>query len=124
MENKHLSSVVPSHLKNEYHAMRAKKVNEQGLLVPFVELGNQFVSANRQDLPTCLFFDHSFWVLSVEKGIKAIDGQQPWPVMGSNILPYITEGCFDVHDFEDLEKTENWIKDNGLLEIYQKENYI
>jgi CMP-N,N'-diacetyllegionaminic acid synthase len=115
LENPELSSVVPSHIKNEYHPLRAKKINSDGLLVPFVELENRNISANRQDLESCIFFDHSFWVLSVANGIKVTDGQQPWPVMGNNILPYMTEGCFDVHDLEDLKRTEDWIIANGNL---------
>lgn len=115
LENPELSSVVPSHIKNEYHPLRAKKINSDGLLVPFIELENRNISANRQDLESCLFFDHSFWVLSVENGIRASDGQQPWPVMGNNILPYMTEGCFDVHDLEDIKRTEDWIIANGNL---------
>jgi CMP-N,N'-diacetyllegionaminic acid synthase len=124
MENPSLSSVVPSHRKDEYHPLRGKKINSTGTLVPFIDTGDKVVSANRQDLEICLFFDHSFWVLDVEKGVNAVNGQFPWPVMGNNILPYVTEGCFDVHDIEDLKKTEEWIEDHGILEIYQKEGLI
>jgi hypothetical protein len=34
--------------------------------------------------------------------------------MGHNILPYETEGCLDVHDLEDYERTERWIEEHGL----------
>ncbi len=122
--NDNLSSVVPSHKKDEYHAMRAKKLNSDGLLEPFVDTKGQVISANRQDLPTCLFFDHSFWVLRVSNGIKSTDGQQPWVVMGKNILPYITEGCFDVHDLEDLKKTEEWIVEKGIFDLYKSEGLV
>lgn len=109
-----LSSVIPSHRKDEYHPLRGMKINSEGTLIPFVE-SRGLVSANRQDLEICLFFDHSFWVLDVEKGIKSSDGVGPWPVMGKTILPFITEGCFDVHEPEDIIRTEKWIIENILL---------
>jgi CMP-N,N'-diacetyllegionaminic acid synthase len=123
LSNDRLSSVVPSHTKDEYHPLRGKKINEYGELVPFVDTQAK-VSANRQDLEKCLFFDHSFWVLDKEKGINCENGQYPWPVMGNHILPYITEGCFDVHDLDDIQTTEEWIKANGILALYQNEGII
>lgn len=122
--NEAVSSVVPCHRKDEYHPLRAKKITSQGLLTPFVDSGNSVVSANRQDLEPCLFFDHSFWVLDVQRGVKSEDGQGPWPVMGRSIMPYVTTGCFDVHDIEDLKKTEEWIESHNLLTTYKLENLI
>jgi CMP-N,N'-diacetyllegionaminic acid synthase len=113
IENQY-SSVIPSHYKYEYHPRRAKKVSADGTLANFLGEEGEFVSANRQDLEKCVFFDHSFWVLDVKKGIKSEDGQYPWPVMGKKIFPYITEGCFDVHDIDDLKKTEEWIIANNI----------
>lgn len=123
LKNNDISAVIPSHQKDEYHALRARKVNAEGFLEPYVEIkGN--VSANRQELGTCLFYDHSFWVLSMEKGINSKNGQKPWTVMGNNILPYLTEGCFDVHDVEDLKRTEEWISNNGIYELYKSEGLL
>lgn len=112
LQNPQASAVVPSHEKSEYHPMRAKKVLSDGSLEPFVGGGN--VSANRQDLPQAVFFDHSFWVLRGRKAVFDADGQGPWPCMGSRILPYLTHGCLDVHDLEDLERTAEWIRQNGV----------
>lgn len=114
LEKKRATSVIPSHYKNEYHPRRAKKVLEDGTLTNFIGSSTDYVSANRQDLEMCVFFDHSFWVLDVKKGVKATNGQYPWPVMGNKIFPYITEGCFDVHDLEDLKKTEVWLSEKGI----------
>ena len=107
-----LSSVVPSHEHNEYHPMRAKGLTEAGLLKPFVDTGKP-VSANRQDLPTCYFFDHSIWALRAD-AIRTPGGQGPWDCMGTRIKPYPTEGCLDVHSLEDLKTTEDWIKENSI----------
>lgn len=114
LEEKKATSVIPSHYKNEYHPRRAKKVLENGVLSNFIGNDTDFVSANRQDLEECVFFDHSFWVLDVKNGVKSVKGQYPWPVMGNKIIPYITEGCFDVHDLEDLKKTEIWLSEKGI----------
>lgn len=109
-----LSSVVPMHEKSEYHPFRAKTPDSEGLVVPFFDFSKGGVSGNRQDLPTAYFFDHSIWVLSVERGIRSSNGQPPWTCMGSRIKPYVTEGCFDVHTLEDLKKTEEWLVANGI----------
>jgi hypothetical protein len=80
-----LSAVVPMHEKNEYHPYRAKTPNKDGIVYPFFDFSSMEVSGNRQDLPTALFFDHSIWVLSVERGIKSSGGQPPWSCMGNTI---------------------------------------
>jgi CMP-N-acetylneuraminic acid synthetase len=113
-----ISAVIPSHVKDEYHPYRAKLINKNGYLENVISFGDQAVSANRQDLAPAVFFDHSFWVLSVDKGVKSKNGQFPWPCMGNNIIPYITEGCFDVHTEEDLERTAKWIKENNPNAIF------
>ena len=90
--------------------MRAKLVDENGFLRQAIP-GS--ASGNRQDLPKALFFDHSFWVLR-SAAIFDADGQAPWPCMGARILPYETEGCFDVHTPEDLEATARWLEAKGV----------
>jgi CMP-N-acetylneuraminic acid synthetase len=112
MDDESLSSVVPSHEKSEYHPYRAKRIID-GVLSPFVSEAGE-VSANRQDLPTCLFFDHSIWVLRSD-AIRDPLGQPPWPCMGQRIKPYLTEGCLDVHTPEDIVHTEKWILENQVV---------
>lgn len=107
LEDPSLSAVVPSHEKSEYHPFRGKRLDEEGFMLPFDSTAGE-VSANRQDLPVCLFFDHSIWALRTE-AIRDPNGQGPWPCMGRRIKPFVTHGCLDVHDLEDLVKTENWI---------------
>jgi len=113
MASTHATSVVPSHDKAEYHPMRAKRVMPDGTLQPFLG-GDGKVSANRQDLPKCLFFDHSFWVLRGRRAVFDPEGQGPWNCMGRTILPYETHGCLDVHDLEDIDRTAKWIEANGV----------
>lgn len=114
LSDESLSSVVPVHEKNEYNPYRCKMLNSEKLLEPFFKFSENNISCNRQDLPPAYFFDHSIWVLNVKNSIKSKKGQPPWTCMGSRIKPYITKGCFDVHDIEDIKKTEQWIIDNDV----------
>lgn len=113
LEDETLTAVVPSHDKSEYHPYRGKRLSADGLMLPFVEAAGQ-VSANRQDLPVCLYFDHSIWALRAS-AIWDPNGQPPWPCMGQRIKPYLSEGCLDVHDMEDIAKTEKWIIEHAIV---------
>lgn len=125
LNDNNLSSVIPSHINDEHHPYRAKKINNEGQLVNLFDFEKMNVSANRQELDTCVFFDHSFWVLDALKGIEnSENGQLPWRVMGSNILPYLTKGCFDVHSLDDIQKTEDWLIKNNIEEVYSNEGLI
>ncbi|KFG91749.1 Acylneuraminate cytidylyltransferase [Sphingobium herbicidovorans NBRC 16415] len=111
LANPDLTAVVPSHENQEYHPMRSKRVMDDGTLQPFVPGP---ASANRQELPQAVFFDHSFWVVRGRTAVCHPEGQGPWPCMGNRIRPYLTQGCLDVHHLEDLKKTEQWITDNSI----------
>jgi len=125
INDNNLSSVIPSHVNDEYHPYRAKKINKEGLLINLFDFEKMQVSANRQELDSCVFFDHSFWVLDALKGIEnSENGQLPWRVMGNDILPYITKGCFDVHSLDDIKKTEDWLIKNKVEEKYINEGLI
>ncbi|MFD2276211.1 cytidylyltransferase domain-containing protein [Rubritalea spongiae] len=109
MENPELSSVIPAHYHDEYHPYRASFINGDGLLDPVLPPGGK-VSANRQDLPKAVFFDHSFWAINLDVVRSEGLGDGPWPCMGKTIRPYIGEGCFDVHTLEDIARTEEWLR--------------
>jgi CMP-N-acetylneuraminic acid synthetase len=112
LANPQATAVVPAHQHPEYHPMRAKRLGADGSLELFV--CDSGFSANRQELPTCYFFDHSFWVLRGRRAVFDPQGQQPWPCMGSHIMPFETEGCRDVHDLNDLDTTAQWIADHAI----------
>lgn len=113
-KNPEATAVVPAHEFPEYHPYRGKAVDGRGYLQPFSSPSSGQVSANRQDLPKCLFFDHSFWVLKGRDAVFDTNGQKPWDCMGHNIMPYETSGCFDVHSLDDLKRTEQWLNDNNI----------
>ena len=109
------SAVVPAHECSEYHPLRAQRINNKGILEPYLD-NNGKVSANRQDLPKAIFFDHSFWVLwsSSIENMRKINSSNSWPCMGDKIIPYITKGCFDIHDLNDISRTESWLIKNKI----------
>tara|TARA_A100001011_G_scaffold396049_2_gene492853 strand:- start:210 stop:947 length:738 start_codon:yes stop_codon:yes gene_type:complete len=113
--NEVCTSVIPAHDCSEYHPLRAQSINKDGFLIPYINEINP-VSANRQDLPKAIFFDHSFWVVWASSilNMKKQQSNHPWPCMGNKIFPYFTKGCFDVHDFEDIKRTEQWIIENKI----------
>jgi CMP-N-acetylneuraminic acid synthetase len=111
--DENLSAVVPSHEKNEYHPYRASFVNADGTLTS-LSAGKGGVSANRQSLPQAVFFDHSFWTIDLDHVRTHGLGDGPWPCMGTRISPLLGYDCFDVHDEEDILRTETWLTERGL----------
>ena len=115
-----LSAVVPAHYENENHPYRASFINQDGTLEAVSAGLPGGVSGNRQDLPECVFFDHSFWAINLMHIRKNGLGNGPWPCMGKRIKPYITEGSFDVHSIDDLKRTEEWLLRHGAVDLSRK----
>lgn len=113
-----LSAAVPVHLNQDNHPLRAKRLNSEGLLEPFIDTTGKKVSTNRQDLEPCYFLDHSVWILNLKESLKPDGGQPPWTFMGNRISPFVTDGCFDVHTRDDIALCEKWLMENG----YSPEN--
>ena len=75
----------------------------------------QKISTNRQDLCDCFYLCHNFWTLNLHKTLYSSEpGQPPWTFMGNNIKPIEVHDCFDVHDMEDIRKTEDWLNSEGI----------
>ncbi|MCI8443181.1 MAG: CMP-N-acetylneuraminic acid synthetase [Provencibacterium sp.] len=111
-ENMQLSAVVPVYQDNDHHPLRAKRMNEQGLLEMYEQNVSEKISTNRQDLPKTYFLAHNFWVLNVQTLLKGEGGQMPWAFMGHRILPYEIEESIDIHDTMDLEIARLWLEKN------------
>jgi CMP-N-acetylneuraminic acid synthetase len=113
MDNPELDSVVTVDERNEYHPLRAKRMNKDGLLQPYLEINGE-VSTNRQDLEPCYFLDHTFWALRVSTCFgKHTNGQPPWNFMGNRILGVPNKGAIDIHTVEDMAYTEAWLRQVG-----------
>jgi len=107
-----ISAVVPVYKDNDHHPLRAKKAVD-GRLYMYEDIKDGTISTNRQDLPTCYFLAHNFWVLNVKKMIETNGkGQLPWGFMGDNIAYYEIEESIDIHNPIDIIIASDWIARN------------
>lgn len=109
-----LTAVVPVYEDNDHHPLRAKRMDESGLLQMYETDVPGIVSTNRQDLPACYFLCHNFWVLRVETLLSGRPGQQPWSFMGDRISPYPIDSSIDIHHKVDLLVAKDWIEHNYI----------
>lgn len=107
-----VTAVVPVYTDNDHHPLRAKRLGNDGTLEMYEKGVTGKISTNRQDLPTCYFLAHNFWVLNVKYIESGQEGQQPWGFMGDKILPYVIEKSIDIHEEADLIIAKQWIVKN------------
>ena len=112
MDDMELSAVVPVYEDNDHHPLRGKRV-VNGRLEMYEQGVTGNISTNRQDLPTCYFLSHNFWVINTKKLIESnYEGQQPWGFLGFNIGYYEIEESIDIHKEVDLLLAKDWIQRN------------
>lgn len=110
-----LSASVPVLLEMDNHPYRSKRLREDGCLDTWFDFKGQKISTNRQDLPMNFVLCHNFWTLNLANSLYSKEeGQQPWTFMGNNIKPIIVKESFDVHDEEDIKRTEKWLLEEGI----------
>lgn len=112
LDDASLSAVVPVYEDNDHHPLRAKLIDSKGLLVMYGNDAHGKVSTNRQDLPSCYFLAHNFWVLRSSALADRENGQPPWSFMGNRIKPYVIEHSIDIHEPIDLIVAADWVKSN------------
>lgn len=107
-----ISAVVPVYEDNDHHPLRGKRV-VNGRLEMYEQNVKGKISTNRQDLPTCYFLSHNFWVLNTKLLLESNgEGQQPWGFMGNNIAYFEIDESIDIHKEIDLYIAGRWIKEN------------
>lgn len=115
LDNPALSASVPVKLEMDNHPYRSKRLRADGCLDTWFDFKGKEISTNRQDLPPNYVLCHNFWTLNLKESLYAKEeGQQPWTFMGNNIKPIVVKESFDVHDEEDIIRTEKWIKEQGI----------
>ena len=115
IDNPELSSSCPVLLEQDHHPFRSKCLREDGCLGTWFDFKGLHVSTNRQDLPMNFVFCHNFWTLNLKNTLYSnIPGQQPWTFMGNNCKPVTVKESFDVHDMDDIIKTEKWLRAEGI----------
>lgn len=113
-ENSDLDSAVSVSLYNEYSPVRAKAIDENGFLVPYVDVNSiDNASCDRDSAKACYFCDCSVWVLRKNCMDKEY-GILPFRWMGRKTLPLYQEGGLDIdHDYG-IAQTEYWLKKHGF----------
>lgn len=115
--NKELSASCPVLLEMDNHPYRSKRLRADGCLDTWFDFKGQNISTNRQDLPMNFVLCHNFWTLNLKNSLYSdIPGQQPWTFMGNNIKPIVVEESFDVHDEDDIRRTEKWLLSEGYTQ--------
>ena len=108
-----ISAVVPVYEDNDHHPLRGKRVDGKNRLQMYEQNVTGKVSTNRQDLPTCYFLSHNFWVLNTKLLLESNgEGQAPWSFMGENIAYFEIEESIDIHKEIDLFIAKEWILKN------------
>lgn len=115
INNPELSASVPVLLEQDHHPYRCKCLREDGCLDTWFDFKNRDISTNRQDLPMNFVLCHNFWTLNLKESLYSnVPGQQPWTFMGNNIKPIVVKESFDVHDEDDIVRTEKWLISEGI----------
>ena len=110
-----LSASCPVLLEMDHHPYRSKRLREDGCLDTWFDFNGKNISTNRQDLPMNFVLCHNFWTLNLKNSLyPGQRGQQPWTFMGNNVKPIVIKESFDVHDEDDLKRTEDWIIKEGI----------
>lgn len=115
LDNPNLSSSCPVMQEQDHHPYRSKCLREDGCLGTWFDFGDQKISTNRQDLPKNFVFCHNFWTLNLKNSLYSGKGQQPWTFMGENVKPVVVEESFDIHDMDDILRTEKWLRKEGIM---------
>lgn len=115
LEDPTLSASVPVMLEMDNHPYRSKCLREDGCLDTWFNFEKIEISTNRQDLPPNYVLCHNFWTLNLKESIYSKEkGQQPWTFMGNRVKPIVVKESFDVHDEEDILRTEKWLITEGI----------
>lgn len=110
-----VSAAVPVLLEMDNHPYRSKRLREDGCLDTWFDFKGQHISTNRQDLPMNFVLCHNFWTLNLSESLYSdVPGQLPWTFMGNNIKPIVVKESFDVHDEDDIRRTEKWLLEEEI----------
>jgi hypothetical protein len=114
--NPDVHSAVTVSAYNEFSPVRAKRIDSEGLVVPYVDVDRiQGASCDRDSAETCYFCDCSVWIM--RPSCKQIDaGVLPFRWMGARSLPLYQEGGLDIDHGYGIAMTEHWLRQNGFTE--------
>lgn len=110
-----VTSVVPVYREYDRHPLRSMKIGPNKNIIPFIDTKLESrISSNRQDLDPSYFLCHNFWAISVKKQLNGWNGNDPWPFLGNFIVPLEIEEVHDIHNEDDIIKSEAWLINNKI----------
>lgn len=124
-KNPDYDSAITVSCYNMYSPVRARRINEEGLLDPFMpleKLGKDFVvSCDRNCQGDVWFADVSVCVVRPKCIENMNEGTPPQPWMGQRIYPLKQSGGLDVDEEWQIPIVEWWLKRNRYPELLEKE---
>lgn len=111
-----LDSAVSVSPYNEHSPVRAKRINFENLIVPYVDVDLiPNASCDRDSAETCYFCDCSVWILR-PRCMQLDLGILPFRWMGRRSLPLYQTGGLDIDYDYGIPMTEHWLRKNGFTE--------
>jgi len=116
-KNKKFDSAVSTSIYNMWSPLRARKLNKEGYLYPFVPFetfGNpKTMNCDRDSQGNVFFADMSVSVVRPKCLEKLKSGLLPQKWMGKKIAPIFSEGGCDIDYKWQVPGAEFWLKKNG-----------
>ena len=114
--NKDADSAVTVTVLNMYSPLRARKLNEEGFLDPFVPFevfgDPETLSCDRDSQGDVYFADMSHTVCRADCIEKIEEGLLPQKWMGKKILPILNQNGCDIDEPWQIDMSLRWLKNN------------
>lgn len=109
-QDQNASAVVPVRLEVGSHPYRQKALDKSGYLVSHFPSIPDFVTSNRQSLPSSFSLLHNLWVVRLVNGQLPSIGEPPWHCLGDAVLPFVLEQYpGDIDSEDDVTEVEAWL---------------
>lgn len=116
-QDKSLDSAVSVSLYNEYSPVRAKRIDEHGLLQPYVNVDDiPGASCDRDSAEPAYFCDCSVWVMR-RRCMNLANGQLPFRWIGQRVAPVPQVGGLDIDHEYGIAMTESWLRRHGFSDL-------
>lgn len=116
-ENPELDSAVTVSLYNMWSPLRARKIDDEGLLQPFVPFETfgdpKTLNCDRDSQGDSWFADMGVSIIRPQNLIDLEEGMLPQKWMGQRIYPIRNEGGLDVDYDYQMPQAEFWLRKNG-----------
>jgi len=117
-KNKTIDSAVTVSSYNMFSPIRARRIQEDGLLHPFIPFDKfKFkIDSNRQKKDSVYFHDCGVSVVRPNCLENINEGLLPQKWMGKKIFPLIQEGGLDIDYKYEIPIAEGWLRNKGFTE--------